>query len=227
MKQLPIAIALLATASGAFAANKDNHNTINYQLASQTWVKATSAKVTVSVNASLNAKQLATFQDSVMEKLNGLSQSDKKKNWRITSFTQNRSQSGLENVVLTADKRLPAKELASISNKVSALSHSGVNYKVSNIDFSPSFEQVQKSKQQLRQKMLQTVLKQLDQTNGLFKGEAYHLKSMNFNSQYYGGPVHPVPMASFAVNSVARKAPTPSLNVSQKIKMTANVELST
>lgn len=231
MKQLIIATALLACATTALA-DSPHRNTINYQVATQGWVKAKSAKITVSVNASLNAKQLATFQQSVMQQLNTMAPSKKrkkgKKGWRVTNFNQTQSNSGLENVNLSASKRVRANMLASITNKVKALSKAGVSYKVSNIDFSPSFKQVEKTKQKLRQRVYQIVLKQLKTTNNIFKGPHYHVQSISFNSILLGGSPRPVPMASYAlVNRLERKAAQPSLKVSQKINMTANVTLST
>ena len=77
----------------------------------QQWATANTAKVSVLVNAALTEQQLADFQQKVQANLQQLSPS---KAWHVVSFNQTKGSSGLQNVTVLAQARLPSHDLANL-----------------------------------------------------------------------------------------------------------------
>ena len=125
----------LLSASVSYADNTNNFeplNKISMTFSAQQWATANTAKVSVLVNAALTEQQLTNFQQKVQINLQQLAPS---KDWHIVSFNQAKSSSGLQNVTVLAQARLPSHDLANLSTNAERLNAQGVNYKITNINF--------------------------------------------------------------------------------------------
>ncbi|MCF6808129.1 hypothetical protein L3V79_07240 [Thiotrichales bacterium 19S9-12] len=194
-------------------------DTINYQISSETNIESSKALVYVSVNASVSSNNLSSIQGQVKQDLNQLT---KNSSWVVNDYNQNKSASGLINVSMTLKDRLSSEQLASLTDKLSSLDGNGKQYKITNIDYQPSLEQVEVAKNNLRLSMISDVTNQLKLLNRQ-TGQKYRIHQINFIPR----DVAPQPrsnMMMYAQESRVAKVSAP-LTVSTKVILTAEVEL--
>lgn len=188
-------------------------NSVTYQLSAEKWVSTNSAKVTVNVNASVSAQGLAQVQKTVMAKLQKIANQGK---WHITQFNRSQDQSGLERVMISAQNRLPEKDLVNLRSKAKSISKPGETFKIANVDFSPSLADMEKTRATLRQDILQQAKADLDGLNKMFPNQHYVLHTVN-----YGG-IRPAPRPMLRTMAMARPE-APALTVSNKLQLHATV----
>lgn len=228
-KTLLTLCACLLSASAIYADNTSNFeplNKISMTFSAQQWATANTAKVSVVVNAALTEQQLANFQQKVQTHLQQLAPS---KGWHIVSFNQAKGSSGLQNVTVLAQARLPSHDLANLSTNAERLNAQGVNYKIATINFSPSFAQIQATKSAIRQtlyKQIQTELKTINQT---YAPQTFHVYNITFQDQSSVQP-RPLPITSMVAYSQVKRLGDGGMNhntavqVNQQVKLSAQVQ---
>jgi predicted secreted protein len=193
-------------------------NKISLQLQAEQWVTTKTALVTVGINAAVADKGIDKIQAEVMQKLNQLSN---KSPWHVLSFNRQLDSSGLENIQISAESRLPQTELAGLRNKAKAISKPGENFTIDNIQFTPSDEELKRANIDLRHNLYQQVKEELDAINKMYPEQKYYIHQINFNS---GTPIEPMPLANnnlmMAKTAVERTTP---LSIGNKMQIQATV----
>ena len=151
------------------------------------------------------------------------------KNWHIVSFNQAKSSSGLQNVTVLAQARLPSHDLANLSTNAARLNAQGVNYKITNINFSPSFAQIQATKSAIRQTLYKQIQAELKTINHTYSPQTFHVYKITFQDQSVMQP-RPLPVTSMvAYNQVKRLGDrginhSTAVQVNDQVKLTAQVQ---
>ena len=83
---------------------------ITFTMTSEQWVSTQNADVFVGVDATLDQNQLATAHTNILDKLNQLAKTD----WHIIQFNRTQNSSGLEQLSVVAQARLPETALSKI-----------------------------------------------------------------------------------------------------------------
>lgn len=193
-------------------------NQIQMQLTLEQWAKTLTAKVIVNVAAMLNQGGLATTQRTINTKLNRISD---KAEWHITNFNRYKDSSGLERVNISAEARLPESELPTLRSRAEKISKPGEKFTIGSVDFSPSLADVERTKQELREKMYQQIHAELARVNKNYGEQKFFVHGVNFIPG-----VQPVPMQKMQARmyTTAEAAPSSSaLTISDKVVVTAVV----
>lgn len=198
-------------------------NTVSFPVSVQKWVNTDSARVVVDLNATLKASQLASVQADLLGKLKQLAPQAE---WHITSLDRQMGASGLLQVHAQAETRLKGQVLAGIQSKVKQLSHPGMTYKISNVDFTPSFAEVQKARMALRMQVYNNVRQELKSLRNVFPGGKFKVHKVNFNPRMMPGPVANKTMMLTTFGG-SRNSEASSPQVSNRMVMNANVVFST
>lgn len=192
-------------------------NRVTLQLHAEQWATTDTALVNVTINAALTDQGIETIQASIIQKLKKISD---KSEWHIVSFERQQDQSGLENVQMSAEARLPQTELANLRSKAKALTKPGETYAIESVVFTPSDEELRQVKIALRNNIYQQAKTEIDALNKIYPEQKYYLHQIDFIMQEYPMPV--------AQNMMVRKAPAAAiapLNIGNKLEQQATVVL--
>lgn len=221
---LMIALIGIPAFSEACDCNQTNLHKITLQLQTESWSTTKTANVIAEIDATLDKGNVNQVRDEIMNKLSKLAAGD----WHITSFTHTQNESGLEQIHALAELRLPQNALANMQPQAKTISRPGLNIKISNIDFTPSLDEIENTRNDLRSKIYALVNDEIARLSKIYPKQSYSIHAIDFNRD-----LNPVPMAA-TVNYMARSAGAsvdratksmPMLAVSTKVQMTATVEL--
>jgi hypothetical protein len=191
---------------------------VGYQVTARQWVNTTSALVDVTVNASLNNSDLVKARSEIMSQLNTIA----KGQWHITSFNRSQDSSGLEKLTVQAQARVDQALLPNIYKQANSVSKPGLSYAVSSIQFTPSLEEFEKAKAELRKTLYDQASQELSRLNKVYTGQQYNVYRLNFTE----GDAKPQPhllKAREMMNTMVMPAAAPSMSVSNELMITANV----
>lgn len=152
---------------------------VSLTFSAQHWVKTETANVDVDINATLTHNSLLQVRKQILTNLNNIVKGD----WHITQFKRNQNSSGLETLYVSASARVKQSSIALISEKAKKVSAPGIQYKIANIDFSPSAQDENKIEALVRQELYQQINKELSLLNNEYKGQNYSLYSASFYKQ--------------------------------------------
>lgn len=212
-------VVLLSVASFSYAGNDAPPplSKVQLQFSDQQWVSTKTAKVVINVSAALESSGLLELQQKVDQDLHSLNDAD----WHVTSFSRSQDSSGLERAVLQAEARLPEGDVASLREKVEALSKPGQKFTVLSIDYSPSFAELNDAKDQLRMKLYKRALEEVKVLNKLYAPQEYSLYDFTMYNRA-------MPTMRKTVNAMANVMMDASqsgstMEVSQQLEASANV----
>ncbi|STX51796.1 Uncharacterised protein [Legionella busanensis] len=198
---------------------------ISFQVSARQWVTTQTALLTVDINATLTNADLVKARADIITNLNKIAAGD----WHITQFNRSQDSSGLEKLFVEAQARISQSSLTNVYQNAKAVTQPGSTYSINTIDFKPSFEEVQKVKAQVRQRLYHLVKAELMRLNNTYKTQYY---SVN-NIYIMEGNTLPVPQqprayqAKEMINTMAlgAAAPTSDVTVSNEILMSAVVDV--
>ncbi len=194
---------------------------ITFTMTSEQWVTTQNADVFVSVDATLDQSQLASAHNDILQKLNKLAKTD----WHITQFNRSQNSSGLEQLSVVAQARLPETDLSKIRDDAKNLTHPGETFTVLNIAFTPSTAELEAVRAQLRNDLYNKIQNELNTINKIYANQKYVVHQIDFSES---GSPQPVPMMKMMVagNAAAEAVPSAApLTVANKLVMTASVTL--
>lgn len=194
-------------------------NKVSLQLKADKWVTSQTAKVIVSVDAGLSDQGIEALQTKVMGKLGQISNQGV---WHIVSFTRQQDKSGLENVHLMAEARLPQTALADLRGKAKGITKPGEAYTVTDVQFTPSDEELTVANKALRSMIYQQARAEIEVLNKDYPEQKFYLYQIDFNATNVM-PVYEMRTMNVAASG-ASSAPQP-LNVGNKQTMLATVIL--
>ena len=200
--------------------NQKQLNTISYQTSAESIVKVQKAKVIVTLNITLDPQKVGSLKTNSIDKLENIVPNSE---WSVEDYTQNKTSSGLLNVNISFKSRLDAQQVAKLNSLISSLNGSGRNFTVSAVSYTPSLNNIEQTKNQLRIKMYDMINQQVQQLNNQAHTH-YQIGKIIFSTN--NSAPRPVPYTmSYVAKAKSNNASADTFKVSQKIIMKADVEL--
>ncbi len=215
--KIAIAILSLMTTLSAWGACNDLSallNQVTFRLNAEQWVPTKTALVNVNIDASVNAKQLATIQNDVLQQLNNLSTAE----WHIVQFNRSLDQSGLERIQISAQARLSSDELSNLRDKAKSLSKPGETFTLADIQFTPSEDDLRAANSALRANIYQQAKDEVARVNKVYPEQKYTLHQIDFLSEI-------LPVAMAANTFMQKQASAGGIAVGNKLTLSATVTL--
>jgi hypothetical protein len=194
-------------------------NQVMYQTSAEAWVSTQTAEVVISVNATLNENQLSKAHSDILNKLNTIAKAD----WHITQFNRTPNDSGLEQLLILAQTRLPETALSDLREQAKKLSQPGETFKIESIAYDPVLAETEAVRKQLRDEIYQKVQNEIIGLNKLYATQHYVVHAINFMENVSPGPMMRPKAMMMAVENAP--PPAPSMIVANKMVVTANVIL--
>ena len=157
-----------------------------------------------------------------MQKLNTIAKGE----WHITQFNRNQNASGLETLFVSANARIEQSNLASVNDSAKKISQPGILYKISNIDFSPSQQDIEKVEILARHDLYNKINKEVDYLNSVYKQQQYSLYSVIISKP--GQNIENRQLMQFSTSKNSRSVAnygSNELSVSNKLILNATVIL--
>ncbi len=198
-----------------------NSSSVSYQTSAESIIKVENAEVLVNLNSTVDPQKASSIKSNTILQLEKIVPNSQ---WSIENYNQNLTSSGLLNVNVTFKARLNSNQVNQLNAQLDSLNTSGSKYNVSNVSYTPNLENIEATKNNLRIKMLGQINQQINQLNKA-EGAHYKLKQVSFDSANNAPVQRNMP---YAVNYMAKSADGESqdtMKVSQKITMTADVEI--
>jgi hypothetical protein len=194
-------------------------NKVTIQLQAEQWVTTKTVLLTVVANSTVTDQDIGQVQSGILEKLKRISDQGQ---WHVVSFNRQQDQSGLENIRILAQVRLPQTDLAGLRNKAKAMSKPGETFAIDNVQFVPSEDETREAMSALRTNLYLQAKTEIDNLNKLYPDQKYYLYNIDFSQ----GAVAPMAMAASTAymekSQVNRVAAAP-IDVGNKVYLQANV----
>lgn len=206
---------------------------INLSFTVEDWINSNTAEVTMTVNASTEGQDGLDLRTEIKEALETLVDTE----WRFIDINRSTGRSGLEEWNVIAQARVEEKDLNNLPSRAKELGRKGLQYRVGNVDFTPTKEQFEGLYRDLRSKINGLISEELSTLNTELSGRKWRVGGVNYNfgnapmAHARGANV----MMAMAVNAVpdmdfddAGGAPGDfgGFEVSQKIELSATVMVS-
>ncbi len=190
-------------------------NTVTLSLSGEQWVTTQTALVTIGVNATVTGGGLEKMQSTVLAKLNQLSKGE----WHIISFNRTLNQSGLEQVQISAQARLPSAELSGLRDRAKAITKPGETYTLDNVEFVPSEGELRAANTNLRNFIYQQAKNEIVNLNKMNPDQVFYIHSIDFLNTNVAPP-QPMMFKAAGMNGNAA-----SVAVGNKLVVNATVVL--
>jgi hypothetical protein len=186
MRRLPIAIAfsLVAPLAAAQAPSpivvyQPHDDTVGLSLALEDWVETQSARVELSIDASMPGSDAGKARGNMLDAVKSLSSGAE---WRFTVFDRNQDASGLEHWHAVLEARLPEAKLGGLSDRAKESSKPGLQIAVQTVDFTPTLAETQAARFKLRGEMYKKVNEALAQLNQAEPDRKFRISNIDFGS---------------------------------------------
>jgi hypothetical protein len=196
-------------------------DTIAFQVSAKQWVSTDTALLSININITLTDADLVQARATVMERLAKIAQGE----WHLTQFNRSQDSSGLEKLTVQAQVRVPQQQLTQVYQKAKSVSKPGASYEVAAIEFTPSLDEIQRIRAQLREQLYQKAQEEIGRLNTVYKTQEYSLNNLVFSD----AEVQPVAQvkayrAQASEMTLAVDSAAPNLAVSNELTMTAMVQ---
>lgn len=195
---------------------------VSFVVNAEQWVKTDTAKLVVTINATLTKKSLVEMRQQIMKNLNTIAKGD----WHITQFSRSQDNSGLERLYVQAENRVNQSVLPAVNQKAKSISQPGTKYQVSDIDFKPSDQDIEAVKAQVRQDLYSKIDKEAQALNNQFNKQKYSLYNVQISVPGAAYPqAREVQRMAKANIAFAAAQYSSNISVSNKVKLIAYVTL--
>jgi hypothetical protein len=190
-------------------------NQVTLQLSAEKWATTNTANVSVAVDAALDKLELTTANTEIMKKLQKIANTP---DWHITQFVRNQDKTGLEQLHVEAEARLPQNSLAGLRDNAKSISKPGETYTIDNIDFTPSLAEIEQTSTDVRNQIYNNAKQEVARLNQQYPNAHYFLYTIEFSS-----PIpRPGPIVMNKMIAISASAGNP-MSVSARVMQTATV----
>ncbi len=200
-----------------------------FDLSGEDWVMTKTARVTVNVEAAVSDKNVGTMRSDMVKAVNDIAKGD----WRLISFNRSQDQTGLERWSALFESRLPENLLNGLNDAAKKLSKAGMQLSISNVDFTPTLEEMETARGSLRTQIYKSANEQLTALNNAMPGRNYRIAMINFTGSGDEQGVVPMPkvvrgqmnMMMAAAPTASESTATPPMERAEKITLNAHIVL--
>ena len=203
---------------------------INLSFTVEDWINSNTAEVTMTVNASTEGQDGLDLRTEIKEALESLVDTE----WRFIDISRNTGRSGLEEWNVTAQARVEEKDLNNLPSRAKELGRKGLQYRVGNVDFTPTKEQFEDLYRNLRSKINGLINEELGTLSTELPDRKWRVGAVNYNFgqgslAVAGGRNVMMAMSANAVpdmgfdDDVGSAGDFGGFEVSQKIELSATV----
>lgn len=214
---LPILV-VAATPAKAYE-NRPKDDSVTLSLSAEDWITTQTARVVLSVEAAVTQKTAGKMRKTMNKTVNSVVTAD----WRLTNFYRNQDKTGMERWSATYEARLPEVVLSGLNEQAIKKSKAGMQISVQNIDFTPTLQEREAAKTALRSKIYKMAIKQKDQLNKDFPNRNFRISGIRFSGARHHSPRGGARLMKSS--SFAESAPLPSMEKSEKLRISANIIL--
>jgi hypothetical protein len=176
MRYLLLALFMLLPVFAHADVNPKPDDEISLSLTSEEWVTTKTARVVIQVNAAVSSANAGSTRDAMLAAVKQLADGD----WRITNFNRAASQNGLENWFAQFEARLPEKALGGLNEKALKLSKPGMQLTVGEVDFTPTLDENETARADLRKTLMAKISDELKSVNAAFPGRDFRVAGVSF-----------------------------------------------
>lgn len=141
------------------------------------WINSNTAEVTMTVNASTEGQDGLDLRTEIKEALESLVDTD----WRFIDINRSTGRSGLEEWHVTAQARVEEKDLNNLPSRAKDLGRKGLQYRVGNVDFTPTKIQFEDLYRQLRSKINALIKSELSTLHTELPGRKWRVGAVSYN----------------------------------------------
>lgn len=227
-----VLLPILLLASGAAAAQEATTiirpppvmDEVTMELSAEDWVVTETALVTVAADAAATGSQTGVARSDLLAAVSGLVPDAE---WRVVSFDRFTDQAGLDRWQAVAEARLPETEVGGLGEKAKELSRPGLQLRVRSIEFTPTLAETEAVRARLRAEIYRRAGEEIASLERSFGDRDFRIGAIRF--QENGMPPMPMPamMSRGAMPEAMDKAAAAPVSVSEKMRVTAYVVLST
>jgi len=156
---------------------------INLSFTVEDWINSNTAEVTMTVNASTEGQDGLDLRTEIKEALESLVDTE----WRFIDISRNTGRSGLEEWNVMAQARVEEKDLNNLPSRAKELGRKGLQYRVGNVDFTPTKEQFEDLYRNLRSKINGLISEELTTLNTELPDRKWRVGAVNYN--FRDGPL--------------------------------------
>ena len=195
---------------------------VAFDLSAEDWAMTKTARVTANVEAAVSGSNAGTMRADMLKAVQGLAQGD----WRLTGFNRGQDQTGLERWSASFEARLPESALGGMADSAKKASKAGMQVTVGDVDFSPSLDETEAVKANLRTEIYKKAAEQLAALNTALPGRNYRIADIEFSDNGMPTPrLMRAPVAMAMMNSSVASDSAPDMQRSEKIHVSARVIL--
>lgn len=196
---------------------------INFSVSAEKWIKTSTAKVTVNLNAVIKQAELANINSQIMTTLNQLVENQE---WHVTQFNRSQDSSGMERIYVTAEARISENLLSNLNTKALQLSREGRTLRIQDIQFTPTLAERENVRAEVRKLLYDQVKQEVARLNSVYSTSRYQIKTIDFQSSAIAQPMLYQKQYSAEARVADMAAAAPAIEVSDKIVLSAYVVLS-
>jgi len=179
LSALALVLFLALSPVSAHAEGVKPDDTVSFDLSAESWVSTKSAQVTLNVAAAVSSSNAGSTRTNMAKAVDDVVKAD----WRLTSFNRMQDPTGMERWSASYEARIPENNLNGLAEKAKALSKTGMQLTIGQIDFSPTLEETQTALSQLRTEIYKQANEQLTTLNTSIPARGYRIASITFNGQ--------------------------------------------
>ncbi|QLE78267.1 hypothetical protein FLM55_00340 [Francisella sp. Scap27] len=221
-KLLPALLLGVVTVSASYASQDcaENFNTISYSTQAQTTIKSDSILVQVTGYATTTLKDQNSVEKDIAKKANDIVKAD----WKVKNLDQNTNNSGTLNITVQLEARISKTELTTLQSALQKQKSYSQKLEVKVLDYNAPASDIEKAKQDLMIHIFNNTKNYLNDFNKK-TGSKYIIQKMRYNdTSSYSAQNNKVMLMRTASYDTAN-ASTGTMDISQDIKMNANVTL--
>lgn len=150
---------------------------INLSFTVEDWINSNTAEVTMTVSASTEGQDGLDLRTEIKEALETLVDTE----WRFVDINRSTGRSGLEEWNVTAQARVEEKDLNNLPSRAKDLGRKGLQYRVGNVDFTPTKIQFEDLYRQLRSKINELIETEIKTLRTELPGRKWRVGTVDYN----------------------------------------------
>ncbi|MCG8490251.1 MAG: SIMPL domain-containing protein [Sneathiellales bacterium] len=168
-------------------------------LTKEGWVTTDSARVFVHFDITQQKETATELKTEIMKSLSKLSSTAV---WHVTSSRESKDRTGLTRWSVGAEARIEEKSISGLSDRAEDAGRPGFKMRISHVDYSPSLEETERLRSELRTKIYEEAQKEAARLNKVITGREYRIYSVDFSQM--NGPVRSPRMEMRAQPMIAK-----------------------